>query len=169
MASVTVTYRNGRVAQLENIYIRGSKIRFLILPGKSSIHSCWCQFLCFPSSDMLRNAPMFKNMMSSLMTRRRGGAARGKSGILWAQAGAGACRRTGEVTRGDRGEFGEKVRICGLGLFYPILRSMLAVWENGPFFKEPGPYKDLLDLVPYWVPMYISSTLFSVIWLNARL
>ena len=35
MASVTVTYRDGRVAQLENIYIRGSKIRFLILPGKS--------------------------------------------------------------------------------------------------------------------------------------
>ena len=34
MASVTVTYRDGRVAQLENIYIRGSKIRFLILPGK---------------------------------------------------------------------------------------------------------------------------------------
>ena len=36
MASVTVTYRDGRVAQLENIYIRGSKIRFLILPGKLS-------------------------------------------------------------------------------------------------------------------------------------
>ena len=34
MASVTVTYRDGRVAQLENIYIRGSKIRFLFLPGK---------------------------------------------------------------------------------------------------------------------------------------
>ena len=44
MNSVTVTYRDGRVAQLENIYIRGSKIRFLILP------------------DMLKNAPMFKNM-----------------------------------------------------------------------------------------------------------
>ena len=98
MASVTVTYRNGRVAQLENIYIRGSKIRFLILPGKSSIHSCWCQFLCFPSSDMLRNAPMFKNMM----TRRRGGAARGKSGILWAQAGAGG-RGRGRSLSSDRG------------------------------------------------------------------
>ena len=62
MASITVTYRDGRVAQLENIYIRGSKIRFLILPGRSLSHSCWCQFLCFPSSDMLTNAPMFKNM-----------------------------------------------------------------------------------------------------------
>ena len=38
MASVTVTYRDGRVAQLENIYIRGSKIRFLILPGRGSDH-----------------------------------------------------------------------------------------------------------------------------------
>lgn len=43
MTQITVTYRDGRVAQLENVYIRGSKIRFLILP------------------DMLKNAPMFKN------------------------------------------------------------------------------------------------------------
>ncbi len=27
MQSVTVTYRDGRVAQLEHIYVRGSKIR----------------------------------------------------------------------------------------------------------------------------------------------
>ena len=40
--NVTVTHRDGRVAQLENIYIRGSKIRFLIIP------------------DMLKNAPMLK-------------------------------------------------------------------------------------------------------------
>lgn len=31
MNSVTVTYRDGRVAQLENIYIRGSKIRYAII------------------------------------------------------------------------------------------------------------------------------------------
>ena len=123
---------------------------------------------------MLKVAPMFKNMM----TRRRGGrrAPGGKSGILRAQAGAGG-RGRGRSLSSDRGgderrqgRIWHKVRICGLGLFYPILRSMLAVWENGPFFKEPGPYKDLLDfVVPYWVPMYISSTLFSVIWLNSRL
>ena len=28
MTTVTATYRDGRVAQLENIYIRGSKIRY---------------------------------------------------------------------------------------------------------------------------------------------
>lgn len=42
MTSVTVTYRDGKTANVENVYIRGSKIRLLILP------------------DMLKNAPMFK-------------------------------------------------------------------------------------------------------------
>ena len=61
-ASVGVTYRDGSKMQLENVYIRGSKIRFLILP------------------DMLKNAPMFKK------TQGRGGSAgRGKSAILRAQ------------------------------------------------------------------------------------
>ena len=32
MTQITVTYRDGRVGNLENVYIRGSKIRFLILP-----------------------------------------------------------------------------------------------------------------------------------------
>ncbi|XP_026466250.1 small nuclear ribonucleoprotein Sm D3 isoform X2 [Ctenocephalides felis] len=63
MTQITVTYRDGRVAQLENVYIRGSKIRFLILP------------------DMLKNAPMFKKQGS-----KAGGAGRGKSAILRAQA-----------------------------------------------------------------------------------
>lgn len=45
MASVTVTYRDGRVAQLENIYIRGSKIRFLILPGMGSNQVLTVSFL----------------------------------------------------------------------------------------------------------------------------
>ena len=31
MAQVTVTYRDGRVGQLENIYVRGSKVRYVKL------------------------------------------------------------------------------------------------------------------------------------------
>ena len=50
------------------------------------------------SPDMLKNAPMFKNMM----TRGRGGAPRGKSGILRAQAGAGG-RGRGRGMSSDRG------------------------------------------------------------------
>lgn len=63
MTQITVTYRDGRMATLENVYIRGSKIRFLILP------------------DMLKNAPMFKNKSGS----KSGTAGRGKSAILRAQ------------------------------------------------------------------------------------
>ncbi|CAH3192245.1 unnamed protein product [Porites evermanni] len=32
MSNTTVTARDGRVSQLEQVFIRGSKIRFLILP-----------------------------------------------------------------------------------------------------------------------------------------
>lgn len=64
MSNITVTYRDGRVSQLENVFIRGSKIRFLILP------------------DMLKNAPMFKKMGPKGGTASTG---RGKSAILRAQ------------------------------------------------------------------------------------
>ena len=91
MASVTVTYRDGRVAQLEHIYIRGSKIRFMILP------------------DMLKNAPMLKNMGGRGGGRGGGsGATRGKSGILRAQAGAGGRGGRGRGDRGGRGGFGDR-------------------------------------------------------------
>lgn len=62
LMQITMTYRDGRTANLENVYIRGSKIRFMILP------------------DMLKNAPMFKNKNA-----KGGTAGRGKSAILRAQ------------------------------------------------------------------------------------
>eukprot|EP00475_Leptophrys_vorax_P008746 TRINITY_DN15691_c0_g1_i3.p1 TRINITY_DN15691_c0_g1~~TRINITY_DN15691_c0_g1_i3.p1 ORF type:complete len:125 (+),score=17.82 TRINITY_DN15691_c0_g1_i3:284-658(+) len=46
MQNVTFTARDGRIARLEHVYLRGSKIRFFVLP------------------DMLRNSPMFKNAVS---------------------------------------------------------------------------------------------------------
>ncbi|KAL1502614.1 hypothetical protein ABEB36_007732 [Hypothenemus hampei] len=76
MTQITVTYRDGRVAQLENVYIRGSKIRFLILP------------------DMLKNAPMFKKQTKA------GVAGRGKSGILRAQVARGRGRAAATPARG---------------------------------------------------------------------
>ncbi|KAF5281856.1 hypothetical protein FQR65_LT14500 [Abscondita terminalis] len=76
MTQITVTYRDGRVTQLENVYIRGSKIRFLILP------------------DMLKNAPMFKKQTKS------GTAGRGKSAILRAQAARGRGRGVIPPVRG---------------------------------------------------------------------
>ncbi|KAF1573327.1 UNVERIFIED_CONTAM: Small nuclear ribonucleoprotein Sm D3, partial [Eudyptes robustus] len=44
MTDITVTLRDGRSQTLDNAMIRGSQIRFVILP------------------DMLKNAPMFKNI-----------------------------------------------------------------------------------------------------------
>jgi len=86
MKDNTITYRDGRVAQLEYVYIRGSKVRFMILP------------------DMLKNAPMFKQKT------RGGGAGRGKSAILRAQAGRGGRGRGfGDRGRG-RGGFGDRGR-----------------------------------------------------------
>ena len=65
MEACSVTLRNGQTTRLENVFIRGSKIRFLILP------------------DMLKNAPMFTNMTAG--ARGRGSAGSGKSAILRAQ------------------------------------------------------------------------------------
>ena len=69
MVNINVTYRDGRVAQLENVFVRGSKIRFLILP------------------DMLKNAPIFKKVQG-----KGGGTCRGKSAILACQAARGRGR-----------------------------------------------------------------------------
>jgi len=97
-ATVNVTYRDGRTAELENVYIRGSKIRFLILP------------------DMLKNAPMFKKVMG----RGGGSAGRGKSAILRAQAargrgGFGDRGRGGSGGRGGGGRGGGDSRGGGGG------------------------------------------------------
>ncbi|XP_046840006.1 small nuclear ribonucleoprotein Sm D3-like [Xenia sp. Carnegie-2017] len=81
MSEITLTARDGRVSQLQNVFIRGSKVRFIILP------------------DMLKNAPMFKKQ------RDKGSAAgRGKSAILRAQA---AARGRGDHFRG-RGRAGHR-------------------------------------------------------------
>ncbi|XP_002126080.1 small nuclear ribonucleoprotein Sm D3-like [Ciona intestinalis] len=77
MQDVTVTYRDGRTAQLQNIYIRGSQVRFMILP------------------DMLKNAPMLRH-------QKGGTAGRGKAAILKAQVRG---RGRGAPRGGDRGGF----------------------------------------------------------------
>lgn len=66
LGNITLTARDGRVSNLEHAYIRGSKIRFLILP------------------DMLKNAPMFKRVEVGKSSGGRGrglGLGRGRGGI----------------------------------------------------------------------------------------
>lgn len=66
LGNITLTARDGRVSNLEHAYIRGSKIRFLILP------------------DMLKNAPMFKRVEAGKSSGRgRGlGLGRGRAGAM---------------------------------------------------------------------------------------
>ena len=65
LKDITVTARDGRVSHLDQVYIRGSHVRFFIVP------------------DMLRNAPMFK----SRNVRGRGvGLARGRATVSRARA-----------------------------------------------------------------------------------
>lgn len=87
MAEVNVTLRDGRTHTLDNVFIRGSQIRFIILP------------------DMLKNAPMFKNIgraqkgahgmglggiQNTAATRGRGSAfVRGRGGTRGAPMGRG--------------------------------------------------------------------------------
>jgi LSM domain len=66
LKDITATARDGRVSHLDQVYIRGSHVRFIIVP------------------DMLRNAPMFR----SRGTRGRGvGLARGRATVNRARAG----------------------------------------------------------------------------------
>ena len=68
MTGITATARDGRYFNIENIFIRGSKIRFLILP------------------DMLKNAPMLKKMGAKTST------VSGRSALLKAQVARGKGR-----------------------------------------------------------------------------
>uniref|UniRef100_A0A670IKU4 Uncharacterized protein n=1 Tax=Podarcis muralis TaxID=64176 RepID=A0A670IKU4_PODMU len=64
VGNMTVTYRDGRVAHLEQVYIRRSKTRLLILP------------------HMLKNPPMLKSTENE---NQGSGAGRGKAVILKAR------------------------------------------------------------------------------------
>ncbi|GAB5589481.1 small nuclear ribonucleoprotein Sm D3 [Umbelopsis nana] len=68
LKEVHVTARDGRVSQLEQVYIRGSQVRFFIVP------------------DMLKNAPMFKNVKPGSLKGRGIGMGRGRATVARAQA-----------------------------------------------------------------------------------
>merc|ERR1712000_678719 len=85
LKDITATARDGRVSHLDQVYIRGSHVRFFIVP------------------DMLRNAPMFR----SRGTRGRGvGLARGRATVNRARAGRrGWTRHQGIATLPRKGAY----------------------------------------------------------------
>mmetsp|Transcript_32453 Transcript_32453/g.56123 ORF Transcript_32453/g.56123 Transcript_32453/m.56123 type:complete len:92 (+) Transcript_32453:91-366(+) len=68
METVTVTSKDGRVTVLEQVYLRGGQIRFVVVP------------------DMLKNSPMFTRIKQTAtgkgiaVTRGRG--LRGRAGLM---------------------------------------------------------------------------------------
>ncbi|KAJ8325962.1 hypothetical protein BDV3_003819 [Batrachochytrium dendrobatidis] len=93
LRDITHTARNGRVSQLTQVFIRGSQIRFVIVP------------------DMLKNAPMFKRIATGLKGKGIG-LGRGKATVARAQAardgpggGRGGDRYHGGGRGGDRRSF----------------------------------------------------------------
>ncbi|EIE87663.1 hypothetical protein RO3G_12374 [Rhizopus delemar RA 99-880] len=78
LEDITVTARDGRVSQLDQVYIRGSHVRFFIVP------------------DMLKNAPMFKGAGPGGLKGRGIGLGRGRATVARAQQARG---------RGMRGTF----------------------------------------------------------------
>lgn len=67
LQEITVTARDGRVSQLDQVYIRGSSVRFFIVP------------------DMLKNAPMFKQVGPGALKGRGIGLGRGRATVARAQ------------------------------------------------------------------------------------
>lgn len=89
ISKVTVAYRDGKTRSLENVYIRGSKIRFMILP------------------DMLKNAPMFRKQGANV---GRGLAGRGKPASRARGAFGGGHRQQGRENRQVQRPYGGRGR-----------------------------------------------------------
>lgn len=83
LEKVSVTARDGRVTPLEQCYVRGSHVRFFIIP------------------DALKNAPMFKKVGLAAKSKGPGGRGGkgGRGGAAGAKRGRGA---PGGAARGGR-------------------------------------------------------------------
>jgi small nuclear ribonucleoprotein D3 len=73
LKDVSATGRDGRVTQLAHIYIRGSRVRFIVVP------------------DMLKNAPMFKRIDPKFKNKAHpmGAGGRGRAAAAAARSKAG--------------------------------------------------------------------------------
>jgi small nuclear ribonucleoprotein D3 len=68
MLAVTHTSRSGKITRLEQVYVRGSHIRFIVLP------------------DILKNAPVFKRVAQSMKKKKEEKTAgRGRGGAFMAK------------------------------------------------------------------------------------
>ncbi|KAJ3073708.1 small nuclear ribonucleoprotein Sm D3 [Rhizoclosmatium sp. JEL0117] len=71
LKNITVTQRDGKTSVLDQVFVRGSQVRFFVVP------------------DMLKNAPMFKRIGPGATKGRGIGLGRGKATVARAQAARG--------------------------------------------------------------------------------
>ncbi|KAI8830105.1 hypothetical protein BJ741DRAFT_621115 [Chytriomyces cf. hyalinus JEL632] len=70
LKTITVTQRDGKTSVLDQVFVRGSQVRFFVVP------------------DMLKNAPMFRKIGPGATKGRGIGLGRGKATVARAQAAA---------------------------------------------------------------------------------
>ncbi|CAN0927408.1 Small nuclear ribonucleoprotein SmD3b [Linum grandiflorum] len=72
LENITYTAKDGKISQLEHVFIRGSKVRYVL-------------FMVIP--DMLKNAPMFKRLDAKIKGKSASlGVGRGRSNAMRAKA-----------------------------------------------------------------------------------
>ncbi|KAH9608645.1 hypothetical protein KSS87_012826 [Heliosperma pusillum] len=93
LENITFTAKDGKVSQLEHIFIRGSRVRFMIIP------------------DMLKNAPMFKRLDARIKGKSTSlGVGRGRAVAMRAKASFSLlCRQHATAGRGGPGPAGRGV------------------------------------------------------------
>ncbi|TXG51931.1 hypothetical protein EZV62_021100 [Acer yangbiense] len=78
LENITYTAKDGKISQLEHVFIRGSKVRFMVIP------------------DMLKNAPMFKRLDARIKGKSSSiGVGRGRAVAMRAKAAAAGRGATG--------------------------------------------------------------------------
>ncbi|THG12331.1 hypothetical protein TEA_001518 [Camellia sinensis var. sinensis] len=126
LENITFTAKDGKVSQLEHVFIRGSKVRFMVIP------------------DMLKNAPMFKRLESRIKGKGSAiGVGRGRAVAMRARAqaaGRGAPPGRGAVPSirsHDRGTFALLACILlAVNMMKMPLQGMSSENQIGRFIKE---------------------------------
>ncbi|GAA0165790.1 RNA splicing factor [Lithospermum erythrorhizon] len=130
LENITYTAKDGKVSQLEHVFIRGGKVRFMIIP------------------DMLKNAPMFKKLEARI---------KGKGSAIGVGRGRGVAMRARAQAAGRGAAPGRGVapplcfpdsRIAGMWILFPIATFIFLVF---PFFVQ-----EVVSLCPLsWNILYL--------------
>ncbi|GMN34775.1 hypothetical protein TIFTF001_004902 [Ficus carica] len=130
LENITYTAKDGKISQLEHVFIRGSKVRFMVIP------------------DMLKNAPMFKRLDARIKGKGASlGVGRGRAVAMRAKAQAAGRGAAGRGVVPPAVSFVDVIVARPLTIYYELTLSILC---HGP---RPPPFANLMQkyilLCPY--------------------